>query len=574
MRKVLFVATVVKTHIMEFHLPYLKMFKEMGWETAVAARNDYDNPKDCQIPYCDTYFDIPFARNPLRHENWQAYSQLKKIIDEGGYDIIHCHTPVGAALTRLAAREARKKGTKVFYTAHGFHFYKGAPLANWLLFYPVERWLAHYTDVLITINKEDYNRAKSFKAKKVCYVPGVGIDLHKFNSDHVDRTEKRKAIGVQADSFLLLSVGEWIPKKNHEVVIKAMSELKKKGKLGQIEYVICGRGAYAEYLEALAEKLGMMDHIHFLGYGNDISDICKCADLFLFMSHQEGLPVALMEAMACGLPAICLNIRGNTDLIENNVTGLICENNPQTLAEKILNIQSQPAFRERLASAALVKIKHFDLTSAEGEMAKIYTGGKKLNELKRVYNKARIRAKLGIPLQATVLLSVGEVNLNKNHEIVIRALAKLKGANAYYVICGSGVLLQERKKFVESLGLRKQVIFTGYRNDVANFYELSDIFVFPSYREGLSAALMEAMASELPVICSDIRGNNDLVDNGKGGYRVSPSSVDQWVTAIKRMLAEKDRWHQYGEYNRDKIANSFGQELVLKKMKRIYDQYL
>ena len=200
--------------------------------------------------------------------------------------------------------------------------------------------------------------------------------------------------------------------------------------------------------------------------------------------------------------------------------------------------------------------------------------GKKLNELKRVYNKARIRAKLGIPLQATVLLSVGEVNLNKNHEIVIRALAKLKGANAYYVICGSGVLLQERKKFVESLGLRKQVIFTGYRNDVANFYELADIFVFPSYREGLSAALMEAMASELPVICSDIRGNNDLVDNGKGGYRVSPSSVDQWVTAIKRMLAEKDRWHQYGEYNRDKIANSFGQELVLKKMKRIYDQYL
>ena len=165
--------------------------------------------------------------------------------------------------------------------------------------------------------------------------------------------------------------------KNHEVVIKAMSELKKKGKLGQIEYVICGRGAYAEYLEALAEKLGMMDHIHFLGYRNDISDICKCVDLFLFMSHQEGLPVALMEAMACGLPAICLNIRGNTDLIENNVTGLICENNPQTLAEKILNIQSQPAFREMLASAALVKIKHFDLTSAEGKMAKIYTGGKK-----------------------------------------------------------------------------------------------------------------------------------------------------------------------------------------------------
>lgn len=140
-----------------------------------------------------------------------------------------------------------------------------------------------------------------------------------------------------------------------------------------------------------------MDHIHFLGYRNDISDICKCADLFLFMSHQEGLPVALMEAMACGLPAICLNIRGNTDLIANNVTGLICENNPQTLAEKILNIQSQPAFREKLASAALVKIKHFDLTSAEGEMAKIYTGGKNLMNLREFTIKRKSEQSSGYP---------------------------------------------------------------------------------------------------------------------------------------------------------------------------------
>ena len=125
MKKVLFVATVVKTHIMEFHIPYLKMFKEMGWETVVAARNDYENPADCVIPYCDTYYNIPFERNPLKLGNLKAYTDLKKVIDGGGYDIIHCHTPVGAMLTRLAAKQARKNGTKVFYTAHGFHFYKG-----------------------------------------------------------------------------------------------------------------------------------------------------------------------------------------------------------------------------------------------------------------------------------------------------------------------------------------------------------------------------------------------------------------------------------------------------------------
>ena len=155
MKKVLYVATVVKNHIMEFHIPYLKMLKEMGWETAVAARNDYENPSECVIPFCDIYYDIPFERNPFRLGNIKAYKELKMVIDEGNYDIIHCHTPVGALLTRLAAENARKRGTKVFYTAHGFHFYKGAPLINWLLFYPAERLLAHMTDVLITINKED-----------------------------------------------------------------------------------------------------------------------------------------------------------------------------------------------------------------------------------------------------------------------------------------------------------------------------------------------------------------------------------------------------------------------------------
>ena len=183
MKKVLFVAKVVRSHIATFHLPYLKMFKEMGWETAVAAHNDYDDPRDCVIPNCDTFFDVPFERFPLSPNNVTSYRQLKKIIDAGEYDIIHCHTPVSAMITRLAALSARKRGTKVIYTAHGFHFFKGAPLINWLLYFPVEWFLARYTDALITINKEDYARAQKFAAKKVYYVPGVGIDTKKFAVD-------------------------------------------------------------------------------------------------------------------------------------------------------------------------------------------------------------------------------------------------------------------------------------------------------------------------------------------------------------------------------------------------------
>ena len=159
-KRVLFVATVVKKHIMQFHIPYLKMFQEMGYETAVAAKNDYENPEDCHIPYCDRFFDLPFQRSPFHPDNVQCYKKLKAIIDAGDFSIVHCHTPVGGVLGRIAARNARKNGARVLYTAHGFHFYKGGPVKNRLLFYPIEKLCAHLTDVLITMNQEDYALAR------------------------------------------------------------------------------------------------------------------------------------------------------------------------------------------------------------------------------------------------------------------------------------------------------------------------------------------------------------------------------------------------------------------------------
>ena len=552
MKKVLFVATVVKTHIMEFHIPYLKMFKEMGWETAVAARNDYEDPADCVIPYCDTYYNIPFERNPLKPGNLKAYKELKHIIDEGEYDIIHCHTPVGAMLTRLAAKQARKKGTKVFYTAHGFHFYKGAPAINWILYYPVEKWLSRYTDVLITINKEDYERAKTFKAGKVCYVPGVGIDLKKFNAGYVNKEQKRKEIGVSADDFVLLSVGELIPRKNHEVVIRALSVLKQLDKLNHIEYVICGRGSYEADLRKLAEGLDVADHVHFLGYRNDISEICNCADLFVFMPHQEGLPVALMEAMACGLPAVCSNIRGNTDLIEDGVTGLLANNTPEEVAQSISKMKSDTALRNRVASAALQKIKQFDLSSVEDEMSKIYGGGVRNLVLQGVYKGQRIRKELGIPLNAKVILSVGEVNKNKNHKVGIEALAKLRDKNTYYVICGRGPLMEAHKELAQSLGVGDRVILTGYRTDVADFYKMADVFLFPSFREGLPVAVMEAMASGLPVVATRIRGSSDLVQQGD---LFEPTDVDGIAKAIET-LQQSNVKHETAVFDIHKVMES------------------
>ena len=373
MKKVLFAATVVKTHIMEFHIPYLKMLKDMGWETAVAARNDYEDPADCRIPYCDAYFDIRFERIPWKKANIRAYRELKKIIDDGAYDIVHCHTPVGAMIARLAAADARKRGTKVIYTAHGFHFFKGAPLVNWLMYYPVEWLLAHLTDMLVTINKEDYAFArKKIRAKRIEYIPGVGIDTARFHGHVVDRSAKRRELGFGEDDFLILTVAEMTKNKNHSTVLKALALLKDRPEFGKMKYLICGRGEQWAALEAEAKQLGVEDHVIFLGYRQDVPELCCCSDMFAFMSFREGMPVALMEAMSCGLPTVCSKIRGNTDLIDDGVSGLFVENTPQGVAEGVLKLYRDPELRARLGGAAAEKVTQFDAKNVHEKMKEIY----------------------------------------------------------------------------------------------------------------------------------------------------------------------------------------------------------
>ena len=366
-KKVLFIATVVKKHIVHFHIPYLKMFKEMGYKTVVVARNDYENPSNCQIPYCDHYIDIPFHREPINRENFQCYKILKKIIDEGDFSVIHCHTPVGGVIGRLAARKARKNGTCVMYTAHGFHFYKGAPLKNWLLFYPIEKLCSRFTDVLITINKEDYALAKKrMKAKCVEYVPGVGIDLEKFKRSSEKNAEKRRELGIPEDAILLLSVGELIPRKNHETSIRAIATM-------DVYYVIVGDGVMCRYLQKLIDELGVSDRVKLLGYRKDVCDLYNAADIFVFPSLQEGLPVSVMEAMACGTPCVASKIRGNVDLLENTEGEFLCTpNNIEEYSTKLQLLISNADLREKVGQNNEKAIQPFGIAEVCRKMQKIY----------------------------------------------------------------------------------------------------------------------------------------------------------------------------------------------------------
>lgn len=365
MKKILFLSNTA--NFSKFNIPYMRWFKEQGWQV------DYCSPGEETVPDCDNQYSISIARSPFSLKNVKAYFELKKILKENNYDILHCHTPMGGVLGRLAANNLRKKHKiKVIYTAHGFHFYKGAPLINWLVYYPVEKCLAHKTDVLITINKEDYERAQTFKAGKIVYVPGVGVNMGKLGSRTKSRESKREELSLKSDDFVILSVGELIPRKNHALMLETLSLLKNKIGLENIQFLICGCGILEEVLKKKADSLGIADHVHFLGYRNDIGEICSASDLFVLMSLQEGLSVALMEAMACKVPVICSRIRGNTDLIESGKTGEIVDNKPSELADAILKLKNDSSLADLYTRNAAETVKKFDLSSVEPEMRKIY----------------------------------------------------------------------------------------------------------------------------------------------------------------------------------------------------------
>jgi len=314
--------------------------------------------------------EVEFDRNPLSKKNLLAYKKLKDIIEQNRFDLIHCHTPIAAMFSRLAARGARKKGTKVIYTAHGFHFYKGAPLINWLVYYPVEKWLARHTDTLITINKEDYERAKrKFKAKRVEYIPGVGIDLEKFNTVEIDRTLKCSQLGLPEDAFVVLSVGELNKNKNHEVIVRAIGKIDNPS----IHYLVCGQGNLDGYLRNLSKELGVDNQVHLLGFRKDIPEICKISDVFAFPSYREGLSVALMEAMANGLPIVCSRIRGNSDLIEYGKGGYLVEpSDIDGYAKYINELISDSEIRIEFGKFNHKKIEDYSIDNVLNEMDEIY----------------------------------------------------------------------------------------------------------------------------------------------------------------------------------------------------------
>jgi len=352
-RKVLFLATVDK-HFTGFHLPYLTWFKTMGYEVHTAA--NHHQP----IAEADVQHTIPIERSPFSRGNVEAYSQLRKIIAENDYDLIHCHTPLGGVLGRLAARAARKRGTQVIYTAHGFHFCKGAPLLNWLIYYPIERLLAYWTDVLITINEEDYQLALShrFRAGTIEHVPGVGVDAVRFQPAAEERKQElRRRFGYDEDAFLLFGAAEFNRNKNQETLIRAL------GRIGRsapnMRLLLAGDGPLLPDAVRLSEELGVRGQVDFLGQRCDIDELLPMCDAAVSASFREGLPVNILEAMACGLPVLASINRGHNELIQENENGVLIEpKDSERFARKLMELYREPLTRRMMGAAGRSRIEY------------------------------------------------------------------------------------------------------------------------------------------------------------------------------------------------------------------------
>ena len=376
--RILYVTTVSIT--MGFFPAHFNMLLEEGHTIELACNCEKPLPQSC-VDLNLKVHNISFSRSPFSKSNIVAMKQLKNLIEDGHYDIVHTHTPNASACVRLVCRKLRKNGLKVFYTAHGFHFYKGAPFKNWLIYYPIEKICSHFTDVLITINKEDYALAqKKMKAKSIKYVPGVGIDTEKFTNCTLSSDEKnslRKEMGVPFDAKLLVSVGELNENKNHQVVLKAISMLND----SNIHYAVAGRGNKSGDLTELAKKLGISDQFHLLGYRNDIAKIYKSADICCFPSIREGLGLAAIEGMAAGLPLIAADNRGTRDFCQNGVNGFMCDPfSPQDFADAISKLLNDNCLCARMGNQNTNDVKKFDINIVNNHMLEIY------NELSRKEN--------------------------------------------------------------------------------------------------------------------------------------------------------------------------------------------
>lgn len=364
-KKILF--TSHTANFMKFNRPFMRDLRTAGHTVHYASAGEEE------ILDVDQSFIIPFARSPLKlWQNGKAYRELKKLLERENYDLVHCHTPVGGVVTRLAVKHAKlTRKPRVIYTGHGFHFYKGAPLLNWVIYFPIEKWLAKSTDVIVTINNEDYELVKrKFKVGKAEKIPGVGVDLEKFRpAMGLEKDELRKKNGLAQNDFVLIYVAEINKNKDQEFMIDNLAELKRE--IPEIKVLFAGVGPEQERLEKKVKKLGLENAVKFLGYRKDVAELYRMADVAVSASRREGLGLNLVEGMASGLPIIARDNRGHREIVVSEKEGVLFRDGKE-FRKAVLELYREPKQRHEIGKTNVEVAKKFSLEEARAKMAEIY----------------------------------------------------------------------------------------------------------------------------------------------------------------------------------------------------------
>lgn len=370
MKKALLTATV-QSHIAQFHRPLIKILKKEGYEIHIAAKDNLFEKNGLDIRNIDRKYNIPFERSPLKRNNIKAFFELRKIIREEQYDIISCNTPMGGIVTRLATIGTKKKKSKLFYTAHGFHFYKGAPKKNWFVFYPIEKVMAHFTDVLITITKEDYKLAlKKFKTE-IKHIYGIGADENKYLAVTEDENIIfRKKMGYDKRKVILCT-GELNENKNQITLIRAISQIVTK--YSDVLLLLAGNGPKEDELRDEIKNLGMEEYVTLLGYHTDLEKYTNACNIVVSVSFREGMPLNILEAMICEKPIVASNNRGHRELISHGENGyLVQADNIEDISDKILELLENKEKCEQFSRKSKERVQPYLMKNVEKDLMKIY----------------------------------------------------------------------------------------------------------------------------------------------------------------------------------------------------------
>ncbi len=368
-RRVLF-CTTLDNQILHFHVPYIRMLRNRGWRVDVASAGT------TSMPFCDHKFDLPFTKQPVSLANLRAFRRLRRILREQHYDLLHCHSPSAGAIARLAARSLpRKRRPIVFYTAHGFHFFRGAPRSYWMLIYPLEKLLARWTDCLLVMNREDRETVEQhkFRAGRIVEVPGVGVDLSRIDAacDAGCRADLRAAHGYGTEDYLLFYAAELSDRKNQKMLLDVLGRLLPR--IPSVRLILAGRDLLDGALQMEAATRGLSDRVDFVGHREDVPEWLLLADLVVASSQQEGLPVNLIEAMACGRPVVATAVRGHVDLIDHEINGLLVPSgDADTMAEAVELLYKNPEAAEAMAAQAVEDARRYSLVEVLPQVARLY----------------------------------------------------------------------------------------------------------------------------------------------------------------------------------------------------------